>query len=543
MDMAFAAEEALVFSRWTLRPRARVLLRDGKPVDLGARAFDLLVELVRGDGELITKDELMRQAWPGVIVEENNLHAQIGAIRRALGTERDAIVTVAGRGYRFGLPVMRGARPLGGRLMLAPPSLSVVVLPIHAIGATPEAETLAEGIGESLTTDLSRTLSGGIVASRSSANAYRGRAVIARQIGEELGVRYVLECSVAPEGEQIRVNVQLIDAAADAHLWAERFDQPHAAGTLAAQDAIVARLTRLVAVHVVLAEAHRTGTEPADDAERMVMRARGVALSSRMSAVGVAACRELFGRALALDPENQEAIAGLAAVEAYAVVNGHVPVAEREKRLALAESLASRVLAVQPEHLGALRARAVALRGQGRFEDAIVAAEALLARCPGDPPVCREIGLSRLYLGEAEEAVRWFHQADLSGPGDPARWTWLQGLGRALLHLGRDTEAVTVLRSLVEGYPEWPFGHGLLAVALAGTGADAAAQERFAEFVMRAPAPEARSPARLAPVPRGRLAASYREGDARLAQRFAALDAAALPKRRHAGPPASYRRA
>ena len=79
MDMAFAAEEAFVFGRWTLRPRARALLRDGQPVELGARAFDLLVELVRSDGGLVSKDELMQQVWPGVIVEENNLHAQIGA--------------------------------------------------------------------------------------------------------------------------------------------------------------------------------------------------------------------------------------------------------------------------------------------------------------------------------------------------------------------------------------------------------------------------------------------------------------------------------
>jgi Flp pilus assembly protein TadD len=206
-----------------------------------------------------------------------------------------------------------------------------------------------------------------------------------------------------------------------------------------------------------------------------------------------------------------------------------VPPAEGEERLALAESLAGRVLAVQPEHLGALRARVVTLRAQGRFEDAVVAAKALLTRCPGDPPACREVGLSLLYLGEAEEAVRWFRQADLSGPSDPARWTWLQGLGRALLHLGHDAEAVAVLRTLVDCHPDWPIGHGLLAVALFGTGADDAARERFAEFAARAPAPEDRSPARLVPVPRERLAGAYVAGDERLARRFMAMEAAVAP--------------
>lgn len=533
VHMAFPVEgeETLGFGRWTLRPRARDLLRDGQPVELGGRAFDLLVELLRaGDGRLITKDQLMRLVWPGVIVGDNNLHAQIGAIRRALGEDRDVIITVPGRGYRFGAAVERrvlAARPHGAAPAPASSHLSVAVLPLHAIGA--EAMALAEGVTDSLTTDLARVLSGGAVASRAGVNALHGRGMTGRQIGEALGMRYVLEGSLAADADQARVNIQLIDAAADIHLWAERFDQPLGAGALAAQDAIVARLARLVAVRVVLAAAHRAAGETGSDAERMVLRAQGVALASRMSAEGVAACRELFGHALELDPENLEAAAGLAAVEAYAVVNGHVPRDGREERLAVADSLAGRVLAVHPDHPGALRARAVALRAQGRFEDAIVAAEALLARCPGDPPGCREIGLSRLYLGEAEAAAGWFRQADRSGPGDPARWTWLQGLGRALLHAGREEEAVGVLRALVECHPDWPFGHGLLAVALAAIGAEAAARERFADFIARAPAPEARSPTRLVPVPAERLAPAYREGDARLARRFAALEAAMAP--------------
>ena len=243
--------------------------------------------------------------------------------------------------------------------------------------------------------------------------------------------------------------------------------------------------------------------------------------ASGMSADGAAAARELYARVLALEPDHLEAAAGLAAVEAYAVVNGHVPPTERKTRLAEAHSLASRVLAAAPGHAGALRARAVILRAQGRFEDAIVAGEAVLAQSPGDPPTCREIGLNRLYLGAAELAVQWFLRADAGGPGDPARWTWMQGLGRALMHLGRDMEAASALRAAVESRPGWLFGQALLAAALLLSGDAEGARERYAEFARLVPDRATRIEARQPPVPPARVADGCRRGDARI---FAALD-------------------
>ena len=514
------ASEELVFGRFTLCPRRRSLHADGTPIDLGARAFDLLAALVLSQGRLLSKDELMSLAWPGVAVEENNLHVQIGAVRRALGEARDAVINVPGRGYRFGLTLRDAAATA------TPTRLSLAVLGFLPIGVDPAAEGFAEGVTDSLTTDLSHALPGGVVVSRTSASAYRGRGAGTRQIGQELKVRYVLEGSVALDAGRIRVNAQLIDAGADLHVWAERFDQPRGADLLGMQDVVVARLTRLVALHAVLTEAQRIGAGAPADPTTLSLRAQGTAISSRMSAEGVAAARELYERALTLDPGNAQALAGLATVEASAVTNGHTPPAERAARVARAEALASRALAAQPGHLAALQARAVVLRIQGRFADAIVAARAVLERCPGDPPTCREIGLSHLYLGEAEASLEWFHLAELSGPQDPGRWTWLQGMGRALLHAGRDAEAVGVLRALVECHPDWAFGHGLLAVALDRTGQREAAGERFAEFVHCAPMAAARQPALMAPVPPERLGAAYRAGDATLAANFAAMEQA-----------------
>lgn len=523
---ALTEDEELAFGRFALRPRRRLLLADGAPIELGARAFDLLEVLVRADGALVTKETLLDRAWPGVIVEENNLHAQIAAIRRALSPDRDVVLTVAGRGYRLALPVLRrsgaGGGCAGGR-SLQPPS--VVVLPFMGLGGGGGETQLADGITESLTTDLAQALVGGVVVSRSTAFAYRDRAVTARQIGEELGVRYLLEGSVAAQGERIRVNIQLIDASSDTHLWAERFDHPRGGDALAAQDAIVGRLTRMAVLRIVDADARRVSAEAAPDAAGLALRAWATATAARMSAEGFAAARDMFRHALSLDPESIEAAAGLAEAEAYAVMNGLVPASEREARLAEAQALADRVLAARPGHLGALRARAVALRALGRFRRAILAAEAVLALCPGDPPACREIGLNHLYLGDPGEAVRRFRQADLSGPGDPARWTWMQGLGRALMQLGSDTEAVAALRLAVEGNPAWARGHALLAAALWLSGEHPEARDHYAEFTRRLPDAEARAPSRVSPVPADRVSDAYRRHDARILCALADLEA------------------
>jgi TolB-like protein/tetratricopeptide (TPR) repeat protein len=518
-----AADAVLGFGNFVLHRRARILLAGGQAVEIGARAFDLLAALAGGRGALLSKDALMREVWPGTIVEENNLHTQIATIRRVLGAARDAIVTVPGRGYRFGLPVFDAAH---APTDAGAARLSVVLLPFLAARDDAPLEALAEGVLESLTTDLSRTLAGGRVVSRSTANLYRLRAAGARAIGEELGVRYLLEGSIISDGQRVRVNAQLIDATSDTHVWAERFDCRLDEDPLAAQDIIVSRLARMVALRMILAEARRAGASPTTDADGLALQGLGTAIVSRMSPQGVLLARAMFRRALELDPNNVEAAAGLGTLEAYALVNGFTPEAERHGRLIEAEALSSRVLAIEPEHLGALRARTVVLRAQGRFQDSMLTARSILAGCPGDPPACREMGLNHLYLGDPEEAVHWFCKAELSGPTDPARWSWLQGMGRALLQLGRDAEALEVLRLVADGSPEWPFSHGLLAVALLLNNQPERASEHFAEFARRLPEARARVPARMIPVPMDRVSPAYHRRKARIVQAFDALERA-----------------
>jgi len=218
------------FGRFRILPHRREVLADGRPIELGGRAFDVLMTLIEANGAVVSKDELISRVWPGRIIEEGNLRAQIRTVRIALA-DQDLIRTVAGRGYQFTGEVRTRSRPgqgateqeVTGAAPVAAPRLSIVVLPFINLSDDREQQYFADGITEDLTTDLSR-LAGMFVISRNTAFTYRNRPADTKQIGRELGVRYVLEGSVQRSGNRVRVSVQLIDAETDAHLWAQRLD-------------------------------------------------------------------------------------------------------------------------------------------------------------------------------------------------------------------------------------------------------------------------------------------------------------------------------
>ncbi len=349
------------------------------------------------------------------------------------------------------------------------PRLSIAVLPFLNLSQDPSLDYLVDGIVDNLMTDLSRALPGSLVISRSTAFTYKGRRVPIRQIGEELQVRYVLEGSVLADASRLRVNAQLIDARTEEHLWGERFDKERR-HILQAQDQIVSRLSRSVGVEMVLHEATRNRSQGGEreDAVDLVMCGNGVAtdLSRKESAAEAVA---LFTRALELDAGNADAMIGIATTRIYQIVNQY-QTEGREALLDEAEALITRAMGLVADHIGVMKARAVLLRARGRFADAIIADMSVIALNPGEPTAYRELGLNNLYLGQDQEAVDWFRRADCVAPRDRHRWTWLQGLGRALMHLGQDAEAVEALRLAVHSNPHFAMGRAFLAAteALAG---------------------------------------------------------------------------
>jgi adenylate cyclase len=326
--------------------------------------------------------------------------------------------------------------------------LSIVVLPFLNLSQDPATDYLVDGIADSLMTDLSRALPGSFVISRSTAFTYKTRTVPVRQIGQELRVRYVLEGSVLVDASRIRVNAQLVDAQTDEHLWAERFDKERR-DILRVQDEIVGRLSRSVGVEMVRNEAERSRCRGAEgaDAVDLVMRGNALAVDLSRNDIAVEAVT-LFNRALTLDPDNVDALVGIAATRTYQLVNLY-QTEGREELLDEIEGLIVRAIALAPDNIRVLKARAVMLRARGRFEEAIVAGRAVIALNPGEPTAYRELGLNTLYQGATRQAADWFRRADCVAPHDRVRWTWLQGLGRALLQLAEDSEAVEVLRQAV----------------------------------------------------------------------------------------------
>jgi len=456
-------QETLRFGRFEVRRRQSELLADGKPVELGSRAFDILLALIDSAGMLVTKSKLIERGWPGLAVEENNVQVQIHALRRALGRDRNLIQTVAGRGYRFVGELSAGTHTLEG----PGPPLSIIVLPFHNVRGDPSLDYIVDGITESLITDISRALPGSFVVSRTTSFTYRDRTMDARRIGREVGVRYVLDGSVLLDEDLARVNAELIDTLTDGQFWSDRFDKERS-DLLTVQDEIVARLSRSVGLQVIDAQAKRSIKSKSAEAVDFVMR--GWAVMNRPSTKeSLIQARALFEQALSLDPHNLEALAQIATILVFEVANGCYDDG-RAERLARADALLAEVLAKDPNSIAALRARATLLRTRGSLREAISAAAAAITCNPGEPRAYNEMGLSWLYLGELEEAIQGFGKASRIAPRDPSSWVWMSGLGRAQIALGQYADAVQSLYVAVAANPKAFDSHAFLAAACALAG-------------------------------------------------------------------------
>ena len=356
------------------------------------------------------------------------------------------------------------------------PRLSIVVLPFANLSGDPRQDYFVDGVTESLTTDLSRALPGSFVVARGTAFTYKGRPVDAGQVGRDLNVRYLLEGSVVADGDRMRVNAQLIDARTNTELWAERFDNKRQ-DVLEIQDRIVGRLSRAVGLQLVAIEARRSEHERPGNPSAVDFVMRGQAIANRpASRETMIAARALFQQALGYDPDNVDALAGVATTYVFEVLNSYYREG-RDERLRDAKALIARALAVEPRHIVALKVHAALFRAEGRFDDAIAASQVVIAQNPGEPWAYKEVGLSELYLGRLREALAWFEKAEQIGPRDPSRWIWLGAMGRVHFFLGRDEEAIRLLRLSADANPNDVRAYALLAAiyALSGRNDDAAA--------------------------------------------------------------------
>ncbi len=324
--------------------------------------------------------------------------------------------------------------------------LSVVVLPFANLSGDPAQDYFADGVTENLTTDLSRIRNSFVIAPN-TAFTYKGKAIDAKAIGKELTVRYVIEGSVQRDQNRVRVNVQLIDAESGADIWADRFEADRA-DLFKLQDRVVAQLANALRYELGMAEAAKAAGAQDPDAIDLAMRGWAVLPRSLPSKDQVDAARPLFERALKIDPDNSEALAGKAITTLFEYI--YAPRADTDYDAAVL-GLVDRAIALDRGNIHAYLAKGLYLQMSGRPEDAVRALDAGLAIDPNAAGLLATRSTANDYLGRFEPAKSDIQQAMLLSPRDPAMGQWFNLRADPELGLGRFDEALEDAKKAIEG--------------------------------------------------------------------------------------------
>jgi adenylate cyclase len=338
------------------------------------------------------------------------------------------------------------------------PPLSIVVLPFANLNNDPDQQYFADGITEDLTTDLSR-LADMLVISRNTAFTYRDKKVGAQQIGRELGVRYVLEGSVQRWGSQVRANAQLVDAATDTHLWADRFDSD-TVDLFALQNEITARIGNTLHLELIAAEGARPTTHP--DALDYVLRGRAVTLNPNSPEVFAKAIG-LFEQALALDPQSVEARTQLANAFVGRMIEGIT--ASPAADLARAEVLVGEALAAKPRFAYAHQVKGRVLQAQNRWGEAVPEFQTTLSLNRNSVWALHYLAGSKILTGSIEEAIPLEEQAIRLSPREPRIGWWYWVIGNVRLLQSRTDEAIVWYERALSSIPAAPMLRIRLAAA------------------------------------------------------------------------------
>ena len=299
------------------------------------------------------------------------------------------------------------------------PHLSLVVLPFANMGGGPEQDYFADGVTESLTTDLSR-IAGAFVIARNTAFTFKGKAADVKQIGRELSVRYVVEGSVQRSSNRLRVNVQLIDAETGNHLWAERFDKP-IADLFDMQDEIVSRLANALEATLVEEEARRSERSLNPNSTDLYFQGRAY-WNKGLTPEYLAQAYQLFQRSLTLDPLNVQASVGMALVDI--AVAGAFMTDDRAARLALAETNLTNALSHAPDHALAHMAVGAVYMFTNRAALGIEECERALALDRNLADAHSFLGLGKYFLGRGAETEAHVYEATRLSPRDIFAFRW-----------------------------------------------------------------------------------------------------------------------
>jgi TolB-like protein len=417
------------------------------PLNLGSRAAEILRILVERAGELVSKEEIIATVWPGTVVEDSNLTVQISALRRSLDerpAERSFIQTVPGRGYRFVAKVSQGEPDHGAALephrSSGPQRLSIMVLPFANLSDDPDQQYFADAITEDLTTDLSR-IPQSFVISRHTAFTYRNSSVSTKQIGREVGVRYVLEGSVRRSGNHVRVTAQLVDAEIDAHLWAERYDRSRD-DLFELQDEIVTAIAGAIEPELLKFERGRIAALPQQSEDAYELYQRGMFHHYRQNREDNLKAQAYFRRALVSDPHSPQATAGLSIALTIAAYLSWTENPERNFEEAFAWG--QRAVALDARYPNAHFALALICMWTGRTDQAAAEFEEAIKLNPSFAAAHAVLGVVLTFRGEPEAGVASVEKGIQLSPRDPRLFIWLSGLAAGHYQLRNYDQAIEI---------------------------------------------------------------------------------------------------
>jgi TolB-like protein/Flp pilus assembly protein TadD len=455
----------VTFGPFRLDTQRRLLRRSGAVVELGGRAMDMLCVLATARGELVTKDRLMECIWPGQIVEDNTLQAQISAMRRALGDAGPRhVVTVPGRGYRF---VMEDPATENLSLETVRARASIVVLPFANLSGDATEDYFADGMVEDIITALSRVHWLFVVA-RNSSFMFKNRTIDVRTLGQELNVRYVLEGSVRKAEGRLRVTAQLVEAETRMHVWADRFDA-NMRDIFAVQDQLTDAIVHAVAPTLRHAELERARRKRPDSLDAYDLYLRALPHWHAMTRSSSDAALGLLQQCLSLDPTYAPALALRSQLLAYRAVQGWTkpPNARHPEILRLSRD-AVRCDPADPEVL-ASTAHMLAWAG-GECDEATRLAERACALGPYSAFVWTQAGAVHFHSARWDQSVAALQRALGLDPLDPMRYSTLSHLAYALINQDDECGAIEAAGKAVKQNPDFAFGWRALAAALALAG-------------------------------------------------------------------------
>jgi adenylate cyclase len=465
-------------------PEQRIEFRVG--INLG----DVIAERedIFGDGVNIAA-RLEGLAEPGGVLVSNTVHDHVRDrlpfVFEDLGEQQVKNIARPVRVYRvLDTSGAKASSSSASPPLALPDKPSIAVLPFANMSGDPGQEYFADGIAEDVITALSRYPSLFVIA-RNSYFTYKGRAVDVKQVGRELGVRYVLEGGLRRAGNRIRVTAQLVEAETGKHVWAERYDRD-LADIFAVQDEIAEAVTIAIAPAIAAAEQQRAMRKPPESLDAWGAYQRGLWHLSKASAEDNALAEEFFQRAINLDPIFAGGYTGLAAALHRAGVMFHTR--NLAEALSLAGALARHAVAVDGGDAEARARLAIALHSQGDHEGAQAEAERALTISPNLADAHGALGVVLTFSGRPKEGLAALKTCIRLDPRAPSLVFRLFQIALALYFCREYAAAAEAATQAIRSYPDRPASHRVLVAALGQMGRTEEAKEAREKAIAIAPA-------------------------------------------------------